>query len=88
MLRGSKGRRTLGLHVVDARCDLRLWEIIAKAEHGGQPGRHHSCKLSTDDLVGLTMVASAFRVTHDHGGGDSDEMICRNLASECPGAVE
>jgi hypothetical protein len=76
------------LHIVDARCDLGRWEVIAKAEHRCQPSRYHSCKLSTDNLIDLTMVASAFRVTHDDGRGDSDEVICRSLASECPGTLE
>jgi hypothetical protein len=34
------------------------------------------------------MVASTFRVTHEHGRGDSNKMICGDLARERSGTVE
>jgi len=76
------------LHVGDARGDLRVWEVIAEAEHRSQPSRHHSSQLPSNYLISLGMVASTFRVTDEHGRGDSNEMISGDLARERSRTVE
>jgi len=73
----------LGLHIGDACTDLCHREVIANAQHGGEPSRHHASELAADDGIAFAMVAPALGVTHDHDRGNSNQMIGRDLTGEC-----
>jgi len=69
----------LSLHILHARRNLGLRKVVPDAEHRRKSGRHYSRQFFADDLVALTVVTTAFRVSNNHRRDDSDEVLLRAI---------